>query len=451
MTYMSTAERLVKLHDKMCDNIEAMGGTVDPTGTLIEIADAILDIPPVPVGVSIDTATTCSADKSTTTVSSPVTFTGKVSAYHDDETSANVDLIGYLKGATVKFYNGQTLLGSATTDNNGEYSFSYTPLVAGEMSVIAMFEAIEDYKQSSSTEVVITVSSYSDIVMSADKPILSYADHEKATLYAQLVDENDTPLAIEGVTLTFKKDSTILGTADTDSTGLATLVDGYTSQGVGDVTLSVTDGTFLTKTFTVEDCRKYDGASSDKTSNYSNTRIMYDSSANANYSLSFDSSNSCYKSSITDGTNGSYFLIPLTTLDSDIEISFETYGDGTNVCDSGFGVFNSSNNHSNLIYTRVHSPNDTTLIKRFTKTTSLTSWNHAYNQSESNNQYQKWIKHIISIDGLDFVYTTKDSSDNTIWTYTGSFDSEMSNKQIGLVIGWYKSITSWKNLKIKPL
>lgn len=311
MTYMSTAERLVKLHDKMCDNIEAMGGTVDPTKTLIEIADAILDIPPVPVGVSIDTATTCSADKSTTTVSSPVTFTGKVSAYHDDETSANVDLIGYLKGATVKFYNGQTLLGSTTTDNNGEYSFSYTPSVAGEMSVIAMFEAIEDYKQSSSTAVVITVSSYSDIVMSADKPILSYADGDKATLYAQLVDDNDAPLTIEGVTLTFKKDSTVLGTANTDSTGLATLVDGYTSQGVGDVTLSVTDGSLVSKTYEVSDRLFYDDATTDKSSKYVSRCVGNGKSCTISYA------NNEYHLTATGSGTSWYGVSPISVSTSD--------------------------------------------------------------------------------------------------------------------------------------
>ena len=447
MTYMSTAERLVKLHDTMCENIEAMGGTVDPTGTLIEIAGAILDIPPVPVGVSIDTATTCSADKATTTVSSPVTFTGKVSAYHDDETSANVDLIGYLKGATVKFYNGQTLLGSTTTDNNGEYSFSYTPLVAGEMSVIAMFEAIEDYKQSSSTAVVITVSSYSDIVMSADKPILSYADGDKATLYAQLVDDNDAPLAIEGVTLTFKKDSTILGTANTDSTGLATLVDGYTSQGVGDVTLSVTDGTFLTKTYSIEDVLKYDSGTSDKTSSY-------DTTYSTNQTFTYDSTNSAYKVKRT-ATGFGAILVPNLNVPKNVEISVDTKlyhsQSSNNNTQIRLGLWNELNKgigamigfYQNQKFFRVHN----ILI------TDDDSPSQLITDDSLNIQQNTWYRLVLRIEDGTITFSAYDTNNTLLKSCTGTTSKfTTNNNTVGLqTLHMTNAEIYFKNLKIKPL
>ena len=86
----------------------------------------------------------------------------------------------------------------------------------------------------------IEITQYDGIVLSTEYPILSYADSDVTDLYAQLMN-GTCPASISGITITFKQGTTVLGTATTDSTGKATLTDGYTSTGAGDVSLTATD------------------------------------------------------------------------------------------------------------------------------------------------------------------------------------------------------------------
>ena len=101
---------------------------------------------------------------------------------------------------------------------------------------------------------------YTNAVVSADKPILSYADGDKATLYAQLVDSQGQPVGASDVSIDFiRVDATtgvfieILGNARTDATGKATLTNGYTSQGIGDIGIQCSGRGFVTESFVVHD------------------------------------------------------------------------------------------------------------------------------------------------------------------------------------------------------
>ena len=89
--------------------------------------------------------------------------------------------------------------------------------------------------------------------LSADKSILSYADSESATLSATVLDENDDPM--EGVTVTFYNGSTSMGTADTNSSGVATK--SYASTGAGDLSFTASVGTISSETYSIEDCLLY--------------------------------------------------------------------------------------------------------------------------------------------------------------------------------------------------
>ena len=95
--------------------------------------------------------------------------------------------------------------------------------------------------------------SFDEIQLSSNKSILSYYDSESATLTAQLY-LNGNPIAVENVTVTFKRGSTTLGTANTDSTGLATYT--YNSTGAGDITIT-SQAEDITDTTTIEDCKYY--------------------------------------------------------------------------------------------------------------------------------------------------------------------------------------------------
>ena len=88
------------------------------------------------------------------------------------------------------------------------------------------------------------------LTLSSDKSILSYYDSDTLTLTATL-----TGGVVSGQTIEFFNGSTSLGTATTNSNGIATKT--YSSSGVGDVIFSATKNSVSSNTITVEDCIYY--------------------------------------------------------------------------------------------------------------------------------------------------------------------------------------------------
>ena len=92
---------------------------------------------------------------------------------------------------------------------------------------------------------------FNNISLTSDENILSYEDGDTCTLTAQLTDDG-SPVSLAGVTVEFFNGSTSLGTADTNSSGIATLT--YTSAGVGDMTLTASvGGIIVSETFSIRD------------------------------------------------------------------------------------------------------------------------------------------------------------------------------------------------------
>ena len=92
----------------------------------------------------------------------------------------------------------------------------------------------------------------SSISITSDKSAISYSDDEKATLTIVSLDEDDNPLPNQQIVI--KNGSTTLDTLQTGSDGTVTYE--YTSQGAGDVTLTVECGE-VSETITIEDCMFY--------------------------------------------------------------------------------------------------------------------------------------------------------------------------------------------------
>ena len=91
------------------------------------------------------------------------------------------------------------------------------------------------------------------ITLTADKSILSYADSESATLSATVLDSSSQPC--EGETVEFFKDSVSMGTAVTNSSGIATKT--YVSAGAGDVGFTAECGSLVTERYDVYDYPYY--------------------------------------------------------------------------------------------------------------------------------------------------------------------------------------------------
>ena len=159
--------------DDLETNLALMGvdATYDSTTGLMGLVDEILNIEASIGGLELVTSISCECDEYVG-VNEQFSIVGVLQADKDDTSQVNVDLEGYLKGATVKIYNGNTLLGTTITGNKGQYSFNYTHNIGGVLSLKAVFEGTDDYNSCNSGYVSVNIG---DVVLSANKNILNYS------------------------------------------------------------------------------------------------------------------------------------------------------------------------------------------------------------------------------------------------------------------------------------
>lgn len=160
-----------------------------------------------------------------------------------------------LTGKTIKIKKGNSTLAFPTTDSNGAFSQGLYSLSAETHNFTVIYEGDSNYSASSVNRTVIVREHDYAISISADKPILSYADEETVTITALLTDNS---VAVTGETLTYtvKHESTTIdtGTATTDSNGRISFE--YESSGVGDVDIIIDYGILLQERYEIEDCLK---------------------------------------------------------------------------------------------------------------------------------------------------------------------------------------------------
>lgn len=245
---------LMELGETMARNLEVMGVTdASPNNGLTTLAGRILDIEPSIKGLNLDTSLVITTTQEIIGLGESIILTSTLRASYDDTTVVDVDLTGSLTGATVKFYNGTTLLGTGITDLNGIATYTYTPSQLGNFTFHAVFEGTENFTNCNSNNVNITViNPPTSLVLEADKSILSSYDNDNCTLTATLYDNDNTPM--EGLGVVFKNGDIVLATITTNSSGVAEYV--YNSQGLGDVTITA-ECMNVQETYTLEDCNYY--------------------------------------------------------------------------------------------------------------------------------------------------------------------------------------------------
>ena len=251
---MSLSETYLSRKKLLADNLKSMGvSSVNETDGLTTLINAVLNIEPSIGGLDLDTSLIITTTQESIGLGESIILTSTLRASYDDTTVVDVDLSGVLTGATVKFYNGTTLLGTAITDLNGVATYTYTPSQLGNFTFHTVFEGTENFTNCTSNNVNITViNPPTSLVLQADKSILSNYDNDNCTLTATLYDNNNTPM--EGLSVVFKNGDIVLATITTDSGGVATYT--YNSQGVGDVTITA-ECMNLTETYILEDCNYY--------------------------------------------------------------------------------------------------------------------------------------------------------------------------------------------------
>lgn len=234
----SHAQKIYNAGQLLATNLQAKGVEASASDGLTTLINKVLDIEASVGGIDIYTHISLVSQYNTASVGSSITLSGVLEADKDDETAVNVDLEGYLKGATVKLYNGNTLIGTAVTNADGEYSYNWTPSSTGTAVLSAIFEGTDDYEQCVSSNVNVTVLSVQTINLVTDKSILSYVDNESAVLTATCLDGSGNP--VENVPVSFDiVDSSTgnvienIGTSQSNSNGVATVT--YYSKGTGDL------------------------------------------------------------------------------------------------------------------------------------------------------------------------------------------------------------------------
>lgn len=118
-----------------------------------EMAQAVLDIPTASGGLYLTTSLILVAD--TTETVGPVTLTATLKADYDDLTPADVDLHGFLKGATVTFYDSTgTSLGFGITNMNGIVTLDL--VITSNITIYCVFNGTSDYNECTSNSISIT-------------------------------------------------------------------------------------------------------------------------------------------------------------------------------------------------------------------------------------------------------------------------------------------------------
>lgn len=324
---MSLSETYLSRKKLLANNLKSMGvSSVDETNGLTTLINAVLNIEPSIGGLDLDTSLVITTTRESIVLGESIILTSTLRASYDDTTVVDVDLSGVLTGATVKFYNGTTLLGTGITDLNGVATYTYTPSQLGNFTFHTVFEGTENFTNCTSNNVNITViNAPTSLILQADKPILSHYDNDNCTLTATVYGNDNTPM--EGLSVVFKNGDIVLDTITTDSGGVATYT--YNSQGVGDVTITA-ECMNLTKTLSIEDCiianvnASYTGTStSDTVYSLGYDEIADLSSIDFEFSFKFHQTN--YGCDVCLGASSEFSVSPIK---SNYRIFIGNSGDG---------------------------------------------------------------------------------------------------------------------------
>ena len=308
---MSLSETYLSRKKLLADNLKSMGvSSVDETNGLTTLINAVLDIEPSIGGLDLDTSLIITTTQEIIGLGESIILTSTLRASYDDTTVVDVDLSGVLTGATVKFYNGTTLLGTGITDLNGVATYTYTPSQLGNFTFHTVFEGTENFTNCNSNNVNITVINVpTSLVLQADKSILSHYDNDNCTLTATLYDNNNTPM--EGLMVVFKNEDIVLATITTNGSGVATYT--YNSQGVGDVTITA-ECMNLTKTLSIEDCSYYNTNEVSRTT--TNGSTIYDNNLSMSLSPNCEISYEIWSDNGNTTGEHRYFILPLSQYNS---------------------------------------------------------------------------------------------------------------------------------------
>lgn len=253
---MSIATDFQDLIDTLETNLQSMGvreAVYDPTTGIMALVNMITDIEPS-TNIDLDITCTLSSSENSIDYGESIVLTATLLASYDDTSANNVDLkTGEITGATIQFKQGNTVIGTGITNNNGVATLTYTPTTTGTLNITASFNGTINFNRATSTGINVLVNE--TLTLTSDKTILSAADNESATLTATLHAVNNS-----GQTVTFEvrkvSDDSLVETltGTTNSSGVATV--SYLGKGTGDLNIKGICGIIFSEIY-VEDLLLY--------------------------------------------------------------------------------------------------------------------------------------------------------------------------------------------------
>lgn len=141
------------------------------------------------------------------------------------------------------------------TDSNGAFTTTTTYDSDGTKTLTVTYDGNDTYTSDSVSRTIVINPILDSIILSSNKNILSYYDSDTATLTAQLLDNNGDPYPLENVSVEFFKDNISIGTAITNSNGIATKT--INSNNDGTVTFKAEYSAFTSNNVTIEDIYKF--------------------------------------------------------------------------------------------------------------------------------------------------------------------------------------------------
>lgn len=151
---------LSELGETMAGNLVSMGVTgATASDGLTTLAGKILDIAPSVGGITPTVSITITTTPSLIYEGNNVILSATVNADYDDTSQTNVDLKGYLQGATITWKEGNTTLGTSVSDTNGVATYTITG-ISGTHTYTAIFDGTGTDYESATGTITVTPLSY---------------------------------------------------------------------------------------------------------------------------------------------------------------------------------------------------------------------------------------------------------------------------------------------------
>lgn len=196
---------------------------------------------------------------------------------------------------------------------------------------------------------------------------------------------------------------------------------------------------FVSETYVLEDCFRFDSASSDNTSKYSTVNLN---------SLTWSTDHYVAYRSLTGSSSSTYYsqIYIDETLPSNYEISMDIWASNVQEIQSGICISDthpqtySGTNQAMIVY------QGTAKGLMYRVNGSLTRYDNTPGISR-----EAWYHFKMTVQGTSVTAVITDSNNSSVYSVTQTLGNIQSWKKWNIQLGNSSHTIHWKNLKVKPL